>query len=177
MFSALEARNVTNTFVTFVSELKSHRHNQPSQIPKSILKHVPSAVTKPAPVLPPVSALKVALMPPSKLTVRPPPLPPPKPNLKPLPPLPPPKPHSPTSPGDAEQLQLHTNGVLGPPSPLRSPDYRGDAGENGEAGLEGELEVGSMVEVNDPPLFGVIRWIGRIGGILESVAGIELVSF
>ncbi|KAE8279354.1 Ubiquitin carboxyl-terminal hydrolase CYLD [Larimichthys crocea] len=155
-------------------ELKSHRHNQPSQIPKSILKHVPSAVTKPAPVLPPVSALKVALMPPSKLTVRPPPLPPPKPNLKPLPPLPPPKPHSPTSPGDAEQLQLHTNGVLGPPSPLRSPDYRGDTGENGEAGLEGELEVGSMVEVNDPPLFGVIRWIGRIGGILESVAGIEL---
>ncbi|TKS93164.1 Ubiquitin carboxyl-terminal hydrolase CYLD [Collichthys lucidus] len=148
--------------------------NQPPQIPKSILKHVPSAVTKPAPVLPPVSAPKVALMPPSKLTVRPPPLPPPKPNLKPLPPLPPPKPHSPTSPGDAEQLQLHTNGVLGPPSPLRSPDYRGDAGENGEAGLEGELEVGSMVEVNDPPLFGVIRWIGRIGGILESVAGIEL---
>lgn len=31
-----------------------------------------------------------------------------------------------------------------------------------------------MVEVNDPPLFGVIRWIGRISGIAEAVAGIEL---
>lgn len=50
------------------------------------------------------------------------------------------------------------------------------ARENGEVGLEGELEVGSMVEVNDPPLFGVIRWIGRISGISEPVAGIELVS-
>lgn len=32
-----------------------------------------------------------------------------------------------------------------------------------------------MVEVNDPPLFGVIRWIGWINGISEPVAGIELV--
>lgn len=32
-----------------------------------------------------------------------------------------------------------------------------------------------MVEVNDPPLFGVIRWIGRISGISAQVAGIELV--
>lgn len=31
-----------------------------------------------------------------------------------------------------------------------------------------------MVEVNDPPLFGVIRWIGRINGVTETVAGIEL---
>lgn len=59
--------------------------------------------------------------------------------------------------------------------PLRLPDADEAVGENGEGRLEGELEVGSMVEVNDPPLFGVIRWIGRISGISEQVAGIELV--
>ncbi|XP_076846791.1 ubiquitin carboxyl-terminal hydrolase CYLD [Brachyhypopomus gauderio] len=36
------------------------------------------------------------------------------------------------------------------------------------------LEVGSMIEMNDPPIFGVIRWIGQISGISEPVAGIEL---
>lgn len=92
----------------------------------------------------------------------------------PPPPLPPPKPLSPTSPTSPDQPQ-HTNGVHGPPSPLRSPDNCEAVGEDGDAGLEGELEVGSMVEVNDPPLFGVIRWIGRINGISEQVAGIELV--
>lgn len=61
------------------------------------------------------------------------------------------------------------------PSPLRSPDSVDTVGEDGGAAPDGELEVGSMVEVNDPPLFGVIRWIGRIGGIPEQVAGIELV--
>lgn len=159
------------------SEPKSVRHNHPSQIPKPILKPSPPPVTKTGPASPPAVAFKVALMPP-KQAVKPPPLPPPKPVHKPLPPppLPPPKLHSPTSPTATDQPQ-HTNGVHGPPSPLRSPDYGDAAGENGEAGLEGELEVGSMVEVNDPPLFGVIRWIGRISGISEPVAGIELVKF
>ncbi|TRY65500.1 hypothetical protein DNTS_021727 [Danionella cerebrum] len=36
------------------------------------------------------------------------------------------------------------------------------------------LEVGSMVEVNDPPIFGVVRWIGQIYGESEAFAGIEL---
>ncbi|CAK6977570.1 ubiquitin carboxyl-terminal hydrolase CYLD [Scomber scombrus] len=155
------------------SEPKSLRHNAPSQIPKSILKPLTPPATKQSPTSPP--PVKVALLPPPKQPLKPPPLPPPKPNLKPLalPPLPPPKPQTPTSPTVIDQLQ-HTNGVLGPPSPLRSPDYIDDVGENGEAGLESGLEVGSMVEVNDPPLFGVIRWIGRISGISEPVAGIEL---
>uniref|UniRef100_H3CDG1 ubiquitinyl hydrolase 1 n=1 Tax=Tetraodon nigroviridis TaxID=99883 RepID=H3CDG1_TETNG len=60
------------------------------------------------------------------------------------------------------------------PSPLRSPDSDDTVGEDEGAAPDGKLEVGSMVEVNDPPLFGVIRWIGRIGGIPEQVAGIEL---
>ncbi|KAF3837330.1 hypothetical protein F7725_004794 [Dissostichus mawsoni] len=67
----------------------------------------------------------------------------------------------------------HHNGVHGPPS-LRSPVSSEAVEEDGEAGLDGGLEVGSMVEVNDPPLFGVIRWIGRISGVGEPVAGIEL---
>uniref|UniRef100_A0A3B4UQ40 ubiquitinyl hydrolase 1 n=1 Tax=Seriola dumerili TaxID=41447 RepID=A0A3B4UQ40_SERDU len=141
----------------------------------SILRPAPPPVTKPGPTSPSALAPKVALLPPSRPALKPPPLPPPKPTQKPLhaPPLPPLKPRSPTSPTAAEQLQ-NTNGVHGPLSPLRSPDNPRAAGENGEAGLEGELEVGSMVEVNDPPLFGVICWIGRISGIPEPVAGIEL---
>ncbi|XP_022623916.1 ubiquitin carboxyl-terminal hydrolase CYLD-like [Seriola dumerili] len=155
------------------SEPKSHR--LPHQMPKSILRPAPPPVTKPGPTSPSALAPKVALLPPSRPALKPPPLPPPKPTQKPLhaPPLPPLKPRSPTSPTAAEQLQ-NTNGVHGPLSPLRSPDNPRAAGENGEAGLEGELEVGSMVEVNDPPLFGVICWIGRISGIPEPVAGIEL---
>ncbi|XP_073331729.1 ubiquitin carboxyl-terminal hydrolase CYLD [Pagrus major] len=154
------------------SESKSHHHNPLHQIPKSILKPVPPPITKPGPLSPSPSGPKVALMPPTKQAIKPPPLPPPKPTLKPLPtaPVPPPKPYSPTSLNATDQLQ-HTNGVHGPPSPLRSPDNGDAAGEDGE---EGELEVGSMVEVNDPPLFGVIRWIGRISGISAQVAGIEL---
>lgn len=156
------------------SELKpQHRHNPSHQLTKSILKPAPPPLTKPSPMPTPISAPKVALLPPSKQALKPPPLPPPKPNHKPPPPLPPPKPLSPTSPSTTNQLQ-HTNGVHSPPSPLRSPDSGEAAEENGEADLEGKLEVGSMVEVNDPPLFGVIRWIGRISGIAEPVAGIEL---
>uniref|UniRef100_A0A8C9YCA8 ubiquitinyl hydrolase 1 n=1 Tax=Sander lucioperca TaxID=283035 RepID=A0A8C9YCA8_SANLU len=147
---------------------RSHRHNPPHQITKSILKPALPPVTKPGPMPPSASALKVALMPPSKPALKPPPLPPPKPTQKalPPPPLPPPVPRSPTSPTATDQLQ-HLNGIPDPPDGVA-------AEEKGEAGLEGELEVGSMVEVNDPPLFGVIRWIGRISGISEPVAGIEL---
>lgn len=135
---------------------------------------MPPPASKPDPTSPPIPTPKIALMPPTKQAVKPPPLPPPKPTQKPLPPQPPPKPCSPISPTSNEHLQ-HTNGVHDPPSPLRSPDNCGAHGEDREAGLEGELEVGSMVEVNDPPLYGVIRWVGRISGISEQVAGIELV--
>lgn len=152
-------------------------HNLLHQIPKSILKLAPPPASKPSPPPPLISAPKVALMPPSKQSLQAPPLPPPKPTQKPLPPLPPPKPSSPTSPPPpSEQLQHPTNDGEDPPSPLRSPDECKAPEENGEPGLEGELEVGSMVEVNDPPLFGVIRWIGSISGVSQQVAGIELVS-
>lgn len=158
------------------SKPTSPHHNLPPQVSKSILKPVSPPVPKPGPISPPVSAPKIALMPPTKQALPTPPMPPPKPTIKPLPPLPPPKPRSPTSPSPNEQLLQPANDQEDPPSPLRSPDECRVPQENGDAGLESELEVGSMVEVNDPPLFGVIRWIGSISGISEKVAGIELVS-
>lgn len=157
----------------FLLEPKSHRHNPLHQMNKSILKPMIPPTTKPLPTLPPTSTSKIALIPPTKQALTPPPLPPPKPIAKPLPPLPPPKPPGLTSLSDPE-LQ-NVNGLQDLPSPLRSPDSGDTVGKDGEAAPDGELEVGSMVEVNDPPLFGVVRWIGRIGGIPEQVAGIELV--
>uniref|UniRef100_A0A674NHP1 ubiquitinyl hydrolase 1 n=1 Tax=Takifugu rubripes TaxID=31033 RepID=A0A674NHP1_TAKRU len=150
-------------------EPKSRRHNPLHQIKQPILKPVIPPTTKPPPMSPPASTSKIALMPPTKQALNIPPLPPPKPSVKPLPPVPPPKPSSPMLPSDPEPLQ-DTNGLQDLPSPLRSPDDTDAVFDDGG----GELEVGSMVEVNDPPLFGVIRWIGRIGGIPEQVAGIEL---
>lgn len=111
----------------------------------------------------------------AKLALKPPPLLSPKPFTKPhpLPPTPPTiKPQTLPSPTATDQPQL-LNGSPGPLSPGRGDGL--DTEENGDAGLEVELEVGSMVEVNDPPLFGVIRWIGRISGVPQLVSGIELV--
>uniref|UniRef100_A0A3P8QY22 ubiquitinyl hydrolase 1 n=1 Tax=Astatotilapia calliptera TaxID=8154 RepID=A0A3P8QY22_ASTCA len=140
---------------------------------RTVLKVALPPVTKSVPVSPPASAPKIALMPPIKPALKSPPLPLPKPaqkpGLPPPPPLPPPKPQ-----GLTAGQQQHTNGTHGPASPLRAPGNGDDAAENGEAGSGSNLEVGSMVEVNDPPLFGVIRWIGWINGISEPVAGIEL---
>lgn len=106
---------------------------------------------------------KQALQPPSKIALRPPPLTTPKPALIP-PPVPPNKPQAtPTTP-PSDQLPS-SNGFHNLPSPPITEQ---------RAELNSWLEVGSMVEVNDPPLFGVIRWIGQISGIPEPVAGIEL---
>ena len=40
----------------------------------------------------------------------------------------------------------------------------------------GELDVGSAVQVSDPPRYGVIRWTGELPGIKGIIAGVELVS-
>uniref|UniRef100_A0A3Q2ZQS3 ubiquitinyl hydrolase 1 n=1 Tax=Kryptolebias marmoratus TaxID=37003 RepID=A0A3Q2ZQS3_KRYMA len=137
----------------------------------SILKPPLPAVPKPT-TSPSTATSKLALVPLAKPALKPSPLPPPKPTYKvlPIPPVPPPKPQSPSGVANYKPA----NGIHSPSSPLRTPENGESAGENGEAGLESELEVGSMVEVNNPPLFGVIRWIGQIGNISEPVAGIEL---
>ena len=38
------------------------------------------------------------------------------------------------------------------------------------------LEVGSAVELLDPPGYGIIRWIGKFPGVNPDIAGVELVS-
>ncbi|XP_051981485.1 ubiquitin carboxyl-terminal hydrolase CYLD-like [Xyrauchen texanus] len=108
-------------------------------------------------------ALQPSTNPAPEVALKPPPLTTPKPALKP-PTVPPNKPQAPPmspSTGDSR----FSNGFQNLPSPPIS-DQRAEPNT--------WLEVGSMVEVNDPPLFGVICWIGQISGIPEPVAGIEL---
>ena len=38
------------------------------------------------------------------------------------------------------------------------------------------LEVGTAVELVDPPGYGTIRWIGKFPGVDQDIAGVELVS-
>ena len=38
------------------------------------------------------------------------------------------------------------------------------------------LEVGSAVELVDPPGYGTIRWLGKFPGVVQDIAGVELVS-
>ena len=41
----------------------------------------------------------------------------------------------------------------------------------------GELSIGCVVQVDDPPRYGVLQWIGTFPGSDEMRAGIELVRF
>ncbi|XP_075933712.1 ubiquitin carboxyl-terminal hydrolase CYLD isoform X3 [Anarhichas minor] len=72
-------------------------------------------------------------------------------------------------------LSLSVQSVMGeqpePPSPAAPPSPRPSTPPRGQPGLE----VGSLVEVKEnPPLCGVIRWVGLPLGLLESLAGLEL---
>ncbi|XP_031687080.1 ubiquitin carboxyl-terminal hydrolase CYLD isoform X2 [Oncorhynchus kisutch] len=69
-----------------------------------------------------------------------------------------------------EQMQMPEPPSPTPPSPQPSspPSSRGGGGVPG-------LEVGSLVEVKEnPPLCGVIRWVGLPPGLPEPLAGLEL---
>lgn len=73
-------------------------------------------------------------------------------------------------------LSLSVQSVMGeqpePPSPAAPPSQRPPTPPRGQPGLE----VGSLVEVKEnPPLCGVIRWVGLPPGLLEPLAGLELV--
>ncbi|KAM9765434.1 LOW QUALITY PROTEIN: ubiquitin carboxyl-terminal hydrolase CYLD [Menidia menidia] len=61
--------------------------------------------------------------------------------------------------------QPESSSPAAPPSPRPPTPPRGQPG----------LEVGSLVEVKEnPPLCGVIRWVGLPAGLLEPLAGLEL---
>lgn len=73
-------------------------------------------------------------------------------------------------------LSLSVQSVMGeqsePTSPAAPPSPRPPTPSRGQLGLE----VGSLVEVKEnPPLCGVIRWVGLPPGLLEPLAGLELV--
>uniref|UniRef100_A0A3P8VX44 Ubiquitin carboxyl-terminal hydrolase CYLD n=2 Tax=Cynoglossus semilaevis TaxID=244447 RepID=A0A3P8VX44_CYNSE len=72
-------------------------------------------------------------------------------------------------------LSLSVQSVMGeqpePPSPAAPPSPRPSTPPRGQPGLE----VGSLVEVKEnPPLCGVIRWVGLPPGLSEPLAGLEL---
>ncbi|XP_028294027.1 ubiquitin carboxyl-terminal hydrolase CYLD isoform X3 [Gouania willdenowi] len=72
-------------------------------------------------------------------------------------------------------LSLSVQSVMGeqpdPPSPAAPSSPRPPTPPHGQPGLE----VGSLVEVKEnPPLCGVIRWVGVPPGLLEPLAGLEL---
>lgn len=73
-------------------------------------------------------------------------------------------------------ISLSVQSVMGeqpdPPTPVAPPSPRPPTPPRGQPGLE----VGSLVEVKEnPPLCGVIRWVGLPPGLLEPLAGLELV--
>ncbi|CAB1339215.1 unnamed protein product [Coregonus sp. 'balchen'] len=69
-----------------------------------------------------------------------------------------------------EQMQMPEPPSPTPPSP-RPPSPPNSRGGGGVPGLE----VGSLVEVKEnPPLCGVIRWVGLPPGLPEPLAGLEL---
>ncbi|KAL1272106.1 hypothetical protein QQF64_031122 [Cirrhinus molitorella] len=145
--------------------------NKPALQPPSPSKDPsqPAATPENRPLIQPAMLVtaKKALQPPSssvpKAALKPPPLTTPKPALLP-PAVPPNKPQAPPMSPPTDQSRS-SNGFHNLPSPTVAEQ---------KAGLGTWLEVGSMVEVNDPPLFGVIRWIGQINNVPELVAGIEL---
>lgn len=82
--------------------------------------------------------------------------------------------------GQPESLSCHATRKEGP-GPNQSPtsppplgDVHKDVTAHTEEKLELNFEINSMVEVNDPPSFGVIRWIGEVPGHQEKIAGLEL---
>ncbi|KAM3940317.1 ubiquitin carboxyl-terminal hydrolase CYLD-like [Leptodactylus fuscus] len=63
-----------------------------------------------------------------------------------------------------------------PPSSLYHPPRNCSPSSPSAEGkaLSKGLELNSMVEVNDPPIYGVIRWIGHIPDCSEPIAGLEM---
>ncbi|XP_043100750.1 ubiquitin carboxyl-terminal hydrolase CYLD isoform X2 [Puntigrus tetrazona] len=136
----------------------------PKALPKVPLLPAPSKVAPQPPSTPPKRPLiQPSMLETARRALQPPSSSGPRPALKP----------APLSPAKA---------ALTPPASPQAPPTEQPRPSNGFHNLPSPvgaepgpwLEVGSMVEVNDPPLFGVIRWIGQISSISEPVAGIEL---
>lgn len=72
-----------------------------------------------------------------------------------------------------QQVCNHPTEDHHPPSSLYHPPGNGSLLSQTESIRHG-LELNSMVEVNDPPIYGVIRWIGHTPDSPETIAGLEM---
>ncbi|XP_068097734.1 ubiquitin carboxyl-terminal hydrolase CYLD-like isoform X2 [Hyperolius riggenbachi] len=70
-----------------------------------------------------------------------------------------------------QQASNHPTEDHHPPSSLYCPPGNGSLISSQELV---RLEVNSMVEVKDPPIYGVIRWIGHTSDSSETIAGLEM---
>uniref|UniRef100_A0A8C5M627 Ubiquitin carboxyl-terminal hydrolase CYLD n=1 Tax=Leptobrachium leishanense TaxID=445787 RepID=A0A8C5M627_9ANUR len=61
-----------------------------------------------------------------------------------------------------------------PPSSIYCPPNSGGPTSFDSTSPRQGLELNSMVEVDDPPIFGVIRWIGQMSDSSELIAGLEM---
>ncbi|XP_072359946.1 ubiquitin carboxyl-terminal hydrolase CYLD-like [Scyliorhinus torazame] len=79
-----------------------------------------------------------------------------------------------TSPFELKEEQMRHGGSHSLTGPVSEPYgvWSSVLSEKGRRGLP--LEVESMVEVNNPPLYGVIRWIGEVPTQAEPLAGLEM---
>lgn len=73
-----------------------------------------------------------------------------------------------------DQVCNHPTEDHHPPSSLYHPPGNGSLLSEPESIRHG-LELNSMVEVNDPPIYGVIRWIGHTPDSPGTIAGLEMV--
>ncbi|XP_072271250.1 ubiquitin carboxyl-terminal hydrolase CYLD-like [Pyxicephalus adspersus] len=74
---------------------------------------------------------------------------------------------------EAQEGANHPSEDHHPPSSLYYPPGNDSLFSESESIRHG-LEVNSMVEVNDPPIYGVIRWIGHTSDSSETIAGLEM---
>ncbi|XP_053122527.1 ubiquitin carboxyl-terminal hydrolase CYLD-like isoform X2 [Hemicordylus capensis] len=80
---------------------------------------------------------------------------------------------SPDLEGYKKKIEEHSEGNK---NEEEDDDDEDDDEENGEHGCH-LLEINSMVEVNlqgPPPIYGVIRWIGELPDVDDTIAGLEL---
>ncbi|XP_006273280.3 ubiquitin carboxyl-terminal hydrolase CYLD isoform X2 [Alligator mississippiensis] len=88
----------------------------------------------------------------------------------------------PCSPSIRYPPRIEQHSPKGPPASLTSIFVDKDKGEKEKEPEENDeektlvipLEIYSMVEVHDPPIYGVIRWIGNLPEVGETIAGLEL---
>ena len=77
--------------------------------------------------------------------------------------------------GRNDQVQEHFARIQGPKFDRQGEEYRPPQPISPHP-VSHDLEVGSAVEMVDPPGYGTIRWIGKFPNVDQDIAGVELVS-